>query len=90
MAFKRGVHKVVPEQLLAIFEPYEMEMILNGLPFVSVADWKNNTDYKGAYYKNHQVVTWFWDFLDTLSQQQLARLLQFCTGSTRIPVYGFR
>lgn len=60
-----------------------------GMPFIDLNDWRSNTEYKGAYYKNHQVINWFWSFLETLDQAQLARFLQFCTGSSRIPINGF-
>ena len=35
-AIKKGVDKVIPADLLNIFQPYEMEMILNGIPFIDV------------------------------------------------------
>ena len=75
---------------MSVFDINEIEMIVNGLPFIDIDDWENNTEYKGAYYKNHQVIRWFWKEMQTFNQKQLAKILQFCTGSSRVPVEGFR
>lgn len=32
----------------------------------------------------------FWKVMETYSQVELARILQFCTGSSRLPLGGFR
>ena len=31
----------------------------------------------------------FWEIMHTYNQEQLARILQFCTGSSRVPLGGF-
>lgn len=47
-----------------------------------------NTIYKG-YDTNCFVIKNFWKALTTLSQEDLAKFLQFCTGSSRVPIGGF-
>jgi hypothetical protein len=37
---KEGLGKVIPNHYLSIFEPHELEMILYGVPFIDVKDWK--------------------------------------------------
>lgn len=76
--------------MLSVFDPRELELLLNGVPFIDVDDWENNTTYKGSFYKTHNVIRWFWKILNEMSQEDLAKLLQFCTGSSRTPVEGFR
>jgi len=73
-----------------VFEPHELEMMINGVPFIDVDDWEANTIYKGAYSSDHKVIGWFWKILREMSQKDLSKLLQYCTGSTRTPVEGFR
>ncbi|PAV93602.1 hypothetical protein WR25_10254 [Diploscapter pachys] len=34
-------------------------------------------------------VTWFWEWVRSLDQEKRARLLQFVTGTCRVPVGGF-
>jgi E3 ubiquitin-protein ligase NEDD4 len=57
---KKGFYKVVPQNLISVFEPFEMEMLLYGVPYIDVKDWRQNTEYKGQYYPTHKVVEWFW------------------------------
>jgi len=66
-----------------------LELILNGQPFIDVYDWKINSIYKG-YSENSQVVQNFWLIISSLSQEDLGKFLQFCTGSSRVPIGGFR
>jgi E3 ubiquitin-protein ligase NEDD4 len=65
-------------------------MILYGVPYIDVKDWKVNTDYRGEYKEHHQIVKWFWEVVSTFDQEQLARLLKFSTGSSRTPIHGFK
>jgi E3 ubiquitin-protein ligase HUWE1 len=81
---------VISAELFQVFTIEELEMVLNGLPFIDTNDWEANTTYKGVYNRNHQVVKWFWEVVKTLDQEQLSKLFHFCTASTRAPVEGFR
>lgn len=87
---KEGINRVIPTKYLSIFEPYEMEMLLYGVPFIDVSDWKMHTDYKAPYSPNHKVIEWFWKALEDFDQEQLANFLHFCTGSSRTPIHGFK
>lgn len=60
---RKGLYRVIPEQLIRVFQPYELEMLLYGVPYIDVKDWKLNTDYKGEYNANHKVVKWFWEVM---------------------------
>lgn len=91
--FLRGIYDVVPETWLSIFDYRELELLLCGLPNINVQDWKANTKYKGIFATKgakHKVIQWFWEVLEKASQEQRARFLQFCTGTSRVPVQGFR
>lgn len=85
---KSGLYSIIPEKLLKIFTSDEFELILNGQPFIDVYDWRINSIYKG-YSENSPVINNFWEILGNLSQEELARFLQFCTGSSRVPIGGF-
>ena len=85
----KGLFKVIPVGLLSVFEPHELEMMVNGPQFIDVKDWKQNTNYKG-YKPNDQNIIWFWKVVEKFDQKQLANLLHYCTGSTRVPILGFR
>ena len=68
-AIKTGFYKVVPQELISVFEPYQFEMLLYGVPYIDVHDWKDNTDYKGQYTAKHKVVMWFWQLVETFDQE---------------------
>ena len=75
---------------LSVFKREELEMIINGVPFIDVDDWEANTIYKIDYSRTSDLIKWFWKALKGMSQQDLSKLLKFCTGSSRTPVEGFR
>jgi E3 ubiquitin-protein ligase HUWE1 len=55
---------------------------------VDVEDLKQNTDYSG-YNPTDQIIIWFWEVVEEYSQESLAKLVQFITGTSKIPVEGF-
>lgn len=89
-AFLEGFYKVVPKELLVCLTFDELELALSGIPFIDVTDWEDNTRYRGLFHSSQQVIRWFWEILSTLTQEQLSNLLQFSTGTSRLPVEGFR
>ena len=90
LAFMSGFYDVIPPQLLMVFRAQELELLLCGLPTIDVKDWRAYTEYRGKFNAKHKVVQWFWEFVEELSQEMQARLLQFITGTSRVPVSGFR
>lgn len=51
-------------------------------------DWTKFTDYRG-YEMNDEVIQWFWKCVRSWPPERKSRLLQFATGTSRIPVRGF-
>jgi len=88
-----GFFDVVPEPALTVFDANELELILCGLPEISMDDWEANTIYSGLYEgkgSRDKVVEWFWDVVRNDFDQELkARLLQFVTGTSGVPSRGF-
>ena len=86
---KKSIFSYIPESLIKIFTANELELMLNGTPFIDVSDWIENTEYEG-YSPSDEIIINFWDIVRELPQEKLSRLLQFSTGSTRVPVGGFK
>jgi len=86
---KKSLFSYIPEQLVKIFTAEELELILNGTPFIDVADWIENTHYEG-YSPSDKIIIDFWNIVRDLPQDKLSRLLQFSTGSSRVPLGGFK
>jgi len=88
-AFLGGFWEVVPVELLQAFDWQQLELVMCGMPKIDVADWKANTLYNGDYTQSHKVIKMFWEALESLEQEDRAKLLQFVTSSSVVPVDGF-
>ena len=71
-----------------MFDERELELILCGISKVDILDWERNTIYK-YYSLSAKQIRWFWQFVHEISDEQRARLLQFATGTCRVPIGGF-
>jgi len=88
-AFLKGLHEIVPPDMLSLFDDKELELLISGLPDIDVEDLKANTEYHN-YTPQSEQVQWFWKVLNEFTQEQRAWFLQFATGTTRVPVEGFK
>ena len=82
-------YKYMPIDKIKCLNSNELELLLNGRPFIEIEEWKSFTEYKQPYNENHMVIKWFWEILSELSQNELSNLLMFATGSSRVPLGGF-
>ncbi|XP_006623506.1 E3 ubiquitin-protein ligase Nedd-4 isoform X2 [Apis dorsata] len=89
-AFLEGFNALIPPTLVKIFDEHELELLMCGIQHIDVRDWKQNTLYKGDYHANHIVVQWFWRVVLSFSNEMRSRLLQFVTGTSRVPMNGFK
>jgi len=88
-SFMKGFEEIIPQNLAQVFDEKELEYLLCGLGEIDVDDWRKNTQYRGGYHDKHTVVQWFWKAVATLDNEMKARLLQFVTGTSRVPMNGF-
>ncbi|XP_030637844.1 E3 ubiquitin-protein ligase HACE1 isoform X3 [Chanos chanos] len=88
-AFLQGFHTFIPPSLIQLFDEYELELLLSGMPEIDVMDWKRNTEYTSGYDLQEPVIQWFWEVVESLTQEERVLLLQFVTGSSRVPHGGF-
>ncbi|EQC34917.1 hypothetical protein, variant [Saprolegnia diclina VS20] len=90
-----SLYSVVPEGLLKLFDYQELELLLCGVPSIDTEDWQRHSEVK---YVTPLVPTeielrncrWFWAIVNNMAPQEQARLLQFVTGSSRVPAQGFK
>jgi len=87
-AFLEGFNEVVPLEWLKYFDERELELMLCGMQEIDVEDWQRNSIYR-HYTRNSKQVAWFWQFVRSMDSEKRARLLQFVTGTCRVPVGGF-
>lgn len=88
-AFLEGFWNVVPRVSLSLFNDHELELMISGLPDVDILDLRANCEYQGGYSATSQVILWFWEIAISMDREQRALLLQFVTGTSKVPVGGF-
>uniref|UniRef100_A0A671XSS1 E3 ubiquitin-protein ligase n=1 Tax=Sparus aurata TaxID=8175 RepID=A0A671XSS1_SPAAU len=87
-AFLDGFNEVVPLEWLRYFDEKELELMLCGMQEIDLTDWQKNTIYR-HYTKNSKQIHWFWQVVKEMDNEKRIRLLQFVTGTCRLPVGGF-
>ncbi|KAJ9642428.1 hypothetical protein H2201_004823 [Coniosporium apollinis] len=88
-AFITGFNELIPPDLVNVFDERELELLIGGIADIDVEDWKKHTDYRG-YTESDEVIQNFWKCIRSWDAEQKSRLLQFATGTSRIPVNGFK
>ncbi|KAL7269455.1 E3 ubiquitin-protein ligase tom1 [Rhizina undulata] len=87
--FLIGFHDIVPAELISIFNEQELELLISGLPEIDVDDWRNNTEYYN-YSASSPQIQWFWRAVRSFDKEERAKLLQFVTGTSKVPLNGFK
>jgi len=88
-AFCCGLYDVIPLALLRIFTSSEIELLHCGLPRIDVDDLSKNTEYTGGYSSSSPCILWFWEIVRSYDEEYRGKLLQFVTGTSRVPHDGF-
>ncbi|XP_040193579.1 E3 ubiquitin-protein ligase NEDD4-like isoform X11 [Rana temporaria] len=88
-AFLEGFTELIPIDLIKIFDENELELLMCGLGDVDVNDWRQHTLYKNGYCANHPAIQWYWKAVLLMDAEKRIRLLQFVTGTSRVPMNGF-
>ncbi|KAM0754299.1 HECT-domain-containing protein [Meredithblackwellia eburnea MCA 4105] len=87
-ALLKGLYEIVPKDLLKIFSERELELLISGLPEIDVDEWRANTVLHN-FTPTHPVIGYFWRAVRSFTMEERAKLLQFVSGSSRVPLEGF-
>jgi E3 ubiquitin-protein ligase HUWE1 len=88
-AFLKGFHQLVPADMISIFNENELELLISGMPEIDIDDLKANTDYAN-FKPTDAVIRWFWNVLYAFTHEERALFLQFVTGTSKVPLEGFK
>jgi len=97
-AMARGLRTVVPDSVLcdlrSLLSATEVSQLLCGLGEIDVENWESHCAYSQGLSRDADISKWFWRLVRDWSQSsedcgKLPQLLQFVTGSARVPVGGF-
>jgi E3 ubiquitin ligase SMURF1/2/E3 ubiquitin-protein ligase NEDD4 len=72
-----------------ILDSSELELLSCGLQSVDLADWRQHTSYSKQQPPSAQSICWFWEVVGAFNDEQRSKLLQWATGTSRVPVEGF-
>uniref|UniRef100_A0A663NA69 E3 ubiquitin-protein ligase n=1 Tax=Athene cunicularia TaxID=194338 RepID=A0A663NA69_ATHCN len=86
-AFLEVITQYHPINTITIY--FYLQLLMCGLGDVDVNDWRQHTIYKNGYCPNHPVIQWFWKAVLLMDAEKRIRLLQFVTGTSRVPMNGF-
>jgi len=88
-SFLQGFFELIPKNLVSIFDGRELELLISGLPDIDMVDLKENTEYNG-YSQTSEAIVWLWETLEDLDSPLKACFLQFVTGTSKVPLDGFK
>jgi E3 ubiquitin-protein ligase HUWE1 len=83
MNFLDGFYSVVPVELISLFSPTELELLISGLPEIDLEDLRTNTDYH-QYRASDRIIDWFWSVLRGFTREEKALFVQFVTGTSKV------
>ncbi|XP_046395665.1 ubiquitin-protein ligase E3A isoform X1 [Ischnura elegans] len=87
-AFRRGFQMVTDESPLhLLFRPEEVEQLVCGSKNFDFNELEEATEYDG-YTDDSPIIKYFWEIVHSMSLESKRKLLQFATGSDRVPVGG--
>lgn len=88
-AFLEGFHDIISKDAVAIFDEQELELLISGMPDIDLDDWMSNTEYRNYTAASPQI-KWFWRAVKSFDAEEKAKLLQFATGTSKVPLNGFK
>ncbi|XP_034102899.1 ubiquitin-protein ligase E3A [Drosophila albomicans] len=90
-AFCKGFEMVTDESpLKLLFRPEEIEKLVCGSREFDFVELEHSTEYEGGYTEETQIVQDFWSIVHAMPHESKRKLLEFTTGSARVPVGGLK
>lgn len=83
----QGFWLLFPRELLRQCKvtPRDLSVMISGIANLDPEEWRKHCERQGG----GQVHEWFWQFVQQLDAERRCMLLQFTTGSSRLPPGGF-
>ncbi|ESL07485.1 hypothetical protein TRSC58_04825 [Trypanosoma rangeli SC58] len=91
-AFLEGLGMIVDLSSLKLFDSNELMKLFGGDAdgAIDVADWRRHTQYHSADDEESAPVHYFWQVVESMSQDERKKLLKFTTSMPRPPLLGFQ
>lgn len=85
--FAMGFRYIVSDQLLSFLSSEQLRKVVEGTTYIDVSRLKAVTQYDG-FSQDSPTVRFFWDIVFDFDEEHKGLLLEFVTGSRRVPVGG--
>jgi hypothetical protein len=86
-AFRAGLAVFFTDEVLAAVHtccgPADIQLLLCGVSEIDVDDWEQSAEYSGGLTADTPLAQWFWHVVREMDADSQAKLLHFCTGSSR-------
>ncbi|XP_077975128.1 E3 ubiquitin-protein ligase HERC2-like isoform X2 [Styela clava] len=79
-----GIAHVVPLPLISLFTAQELETMVCGSPDIPISLLKSVASFKGGS-SDDQLQKWFWEIMESLTNEEKSLFLRFVWGRTRLP-----
>ncbi|PNS21735.1 hypothetical protein CAC42_1589 [Sphaceloma murrayae] len=86
-AFASGFYEVLDMAIMRLIPAESLQKLVEGRKDINVVDLKRLITYE-SYTAESEQIKWFWSIVDEYSQEKLRLLLEFVTGSKRMPASG--
>lgn len=73
-----------------MFTPTELCLLISGVLKIDVIDLMQNVEYEEPYNAENPVVKLFFEAIKKWDDENLAKLLVFITGTSKMPANGFK
>ncbi|XP_071946536.1 probable E3 ubiquitin-protein ligase HECTD4 isoform X2 [Antedon mediterranea] len=84
-AVRCGLASIIPIQLLSLMTVRDIELRMCGLPTVDLDFLKAHTMYQVGLVETNPHIQFFWQTLESFSQENLCRFVKFACNQQRIP-----
>ena len=68
-------YNIIPKEVIESFTSDQLELLLNGRPFIDIEYWKIYSEYREPYKSDHYIIKWL---LEILSQLCIYRIIEDC------------
>lgn len=88
-SFLNGLYEIISKDWLAMFNPYELQLLISGESDVNVEDLKKHCVY-GGFSETDQTVQDLWEIMEEMTSDERFQFVKFVTSVPRAPLLGFR
>lgn len=62
-AFKKGFFKIINEDIMEIFQPEELDLLICGSKTLDFSELESASSYVDGYTKESKIILWFWEIV---------------------------